>query len=150
MHDLVSVLVIMYMVYSTYNCIYIYNGCFFSSSYHPPTPTRTHMEGVGVGGYQFFFARRGTHIGSTSYPHTKFLKEYLQTYTPYTYPSKALTCDYSDFNIKVNKLYLNTYQISKNIEKIFYKRDFPKQKISSKKLTKTPLGEEKTGGLLFI
>nr|DAJ45411.1 MAG TPA: hypothetical protein [Caudoviricetes sp.] len=26
MHDPVSVLVIMYIVYSTYNCIYIYNG----------------------------------------------------------------------------------------------------------------------------
>lgn len=58
--------------------------------------------------------------------------------------------DYSGFYIKVNKLYLNTHRISKNIEKIFYKRDFSKQKISSKKLTKTPLGEEKTGGLLFI
>ena len=108
------------------------------------------MEGWGVGGYTNFFARRGTHIGSTQHPHTNFLKEYLQTSTPYTYPSKALTHDYSGFRIKVNKLYLNTHQISKNIEKIFYKRDFPKQKISSKKLTKTPLGEEKTGGLLFI
>lgn len=123
---------------------------FFSSLYHPPTPMRTHMEGVGVGGVPVFFARRGTHIGPTPYPHTKFLKEYSQTFIPYTYPSKALTRDYSDFNIKVNKLYLNTHQISKNIEKIFYKRDFPKQKISSKKLTKTPSDGEKTGGLLFI
>lgn len=117
----------------------------------PPTHAHAYpYGGVGVGGYTNFFARRGTHIGPTPYPHTKFLKEYSQTFTPYTYPSKALTHDYSDFHIKVNKLYLNTHQIPKNIEKIFYKRDFPKQKISSKKLTKTPLGEEKTGGLLFI
>lgn len=117
----------------------------------PPTHAHAYpYGGVGVGGYTNFFARRGTHIGPTPYPHTKFLKEYSQTYTPHTYPSKALTHDYSDFRIKVNKLCLNTHQVSKNIEKIFYKRDFPKQKISSKKLTKTPLDGEKTGGLLFI
>lgn len=104
----------------------------------------------GGRGVPVFFARRGTHIGPTPYPHTKFLKEYSQTFIPYTYPSKALTHDYSDFRIKVNKLCPNTHQVSKNIEKIFYKRDFPKQKISSKKLTKTPLDGEKTGGLLFI
>ena len=117
----------------------------------PPTHTHAYPYGGGGGrGVPVFFARRGTHIGSTSNPYTKFLKEYSQTFIPYTYPSKALTHDYSDFHIKVNKLYLNTHQISKNIEKIFYKRDFPKQKISSKKLTKTPLDGEKTGGLLFI
>lgn len=115
-----------------------------------PRPRVPIWRGGGRGGVPVFFARRGTHIGPTSYPHTKFLKEYLQTFIPYTYPSKALTHDYSDFRIKVNKLYLNTHQISKNIEKIFYKRDFPKQKISSKKLTKTPSDGEKTGGLLFI
>lgn len=104
----------------------------------------------GGRGYTNFFARRGTHIGSTQYPHTNFLKEYLQTSTLYTYPSETLRRDYSDFNIKVNKLYQQTHQISKNIEKIFYKRDFSAQRISSKKLTKTPSGEEKTGGLLFI
>lgn len=106
--------------------------------------------GGGGRGVPVFFARRGTHIGPTPYPHTKFLKEYSQTFIPYTYPSKALTHDYSDFCIKVNKLCPNMHQVSKNIEKIFYKRDFPKQKISSKKLTKTPSDGEKTGGLLFI
>lgn len=116
-------------------------------------PTHAHgypYGGVGVGGYTNFFARRGTHIGPTQHPHTNFLKEYLQTSTLYTYPSETLRRDYSDFNIKVNKLYQQTHRISKNIEKIFYKRDFSAQRISSKKLTKTPSGEEKTGGLLFI
>ena len=117
----------------------------------PPTHAHVYPYGGGGGrGVPVFFARRGTHIGPTSNPHTKFLKEYSQTFIPYTYPSKALTRDYSDFRIKVNKLCLNTHQVSKNIEKIFYKRDFPKQKISSKKLTKTPSDGEKTGGLLFI
>lgn len=68
----------------------------------------------------------------------------------HTYPSKALTHDYSDFYATVKESYQKRYAISKNIEKIFYKSDFLKQKITSKKITKTPFGEEKTGGLLFI
>ena len=99
----------------------------------PPTHTHAYpYGGVGVGGYTNFFARRGTHIGSTQYPHTKFLKEYSQTFIPYTYPSKALTHDYSDFRIKVNKLYLNTHQIPKNIKKFSIKGIFPSRKFPVK------------------
>lgn len=108
-------------------------------------------KGVGVGGgYTSFCARDGTLIGSAPHPYTILLKEYLQAYTPHTYPSEALTHDYSDFYTIVKESYQKQYAISKNIEKIFYKRDFHKQKITSKKITKTPSDGEKTGGLLFI
>lgn len=76
----------------------------------PPTHTHAYPYGGGGGrGVPVFFARRGTHIGPTPYPHTNFLKEYLQTSTLYTYPSETLRRDYSDFNIKVNKLYQQTH-----------------------------------------
>ena len=79
-----------------------------------PHTTHAHAHGYpygvgGMGGVPDFFARDGPHIGPAPNPYTNFLKEYLQTFTLHTYPSKALECDYSDLSIKVNKLYQQTH-----------------------------------------